>query len=322
MFSAVIHGNEIMGAEVCLALLHTILKSYKTDDTLSRYITALEIWLVPVINVDGYEIATTLHPSWRKNARDNDGDGKFSLADGVDLNRNFDFNWQFSGSNDPSSRFYRGTAPLSESETRALSEFVAEHKFIFSVTYHSAESRVYYPWRREKQHTSEDSLLSVIANSIAQRIPCINQDYHYQAVRNIWEASYTTNYYYGKLGTIDFMIELGKYDHVYPQQILENIIAHNLNGAFYVLNRALGPGLTGVVTDAETGQPVYAEVRILEYDNATIAPRLTDAGTGRYRRVLLPGTYRILVIDTTKKSSKHVEVVVKPKGWTEVNIVL
>ena len=326
LFSAAIHGNEIMGAEVTLALLKDLLGKYRNqDEEVIRYIHDLEIWFVPVINVDGYVIATTLHPSWRKNARDNDGDGKWSPADGVDLNRNFDFNFAGSGSGDPASKFYRGPFPFSERETQVIADLVKKQKFLFSYTYHSAESRVYYPWRdtlgEREIYTPEDELLREMAQNIAGKIKCINEDYTYEAIRNTKKESYTTNYYYAEPGTIDFMIELGKYDHVYPQPALRRIMQHNLPAAYYLLKRSLGPGLTGIVTEEGTGRPLLAEVQILTYDDDEddIKPRTTDPRTGRFYRALLPGTYTVVVKAAGWADKRFDKVVVADSGWIELN---
>lgn len=189
LFSGAIHGHEIMSTEICMVLIQKLIENYNRHENITNYIKMLEIWFIPVINVDGYQIATRIDPLWRKNARDNDGDGKLSPADGVDLNRNFDYNWKTSGSDDPLSKYYRGRAPFSESETRALAQLVKDQKFVFSVTYHSAEARVYYPWRDGEsgnyKFAPQDDLLSGIANNIADRIKCINENYTYQAVRNV-----------------------------------------------------------------------------------------------------------------------------------------
>ena len=60
---------------------------------------------------------------WRKNLRDNDGDGRITAGDGVDLNRNFPTKWGYDNegsSPDAGSETYRGTGPASEPETQAL----------------------------------------------------------------------------------------------------------------------------------------------------------------------------------------------------------
>ncbi len=326
LFSAVIHGNEIMGAEICMTLLNNLMANYKNNKQITQFLDSLEIWFLPVINVDGHNIATHSDPLWRKNARDNNGDQNFSATDGVDLNRNFDYNWQTGGTSDLNSRYYRGPYPFSESETRVLAAFVEEQKFLFSVSYHSAEARIYYPWRTgdisNKLFSPEDKLLTKIAQGIAKRIKCINENFTYQAVRNTKSEAYTTNYYYGVLGTIDFMIEVGKYDYVYPKPVLNKIIKHNLAGVFYLLERALGPGLKGTVLNAETGAPVEAEIRILEYDTTDIKPRKNDPKTGRYYRALQPGIYRVLVSAEGKKTVLFSDVIIKDEGWSSLDVLL
>ncbi|UCH89765.1 MAG: hypothetical protein JSV49_03710 [Thermoplasmata archaeon] len=57
-----------------------------------------EIWVVPTLNPDGTAIDFKMQAegsgSWRKNARDNNGNGVFDPDfDGVDLNRNFPYYW-------------------------------------------------------------------------------------------------------------------------------------------------------------------------------------------------------------------------------------
>ena len=77
-----------------------------------------------IANPDGYDYTfTPENRLWRKNLRDNNGDGEITAIDGVDLNRNFPTRWAYDdeGSNrELSSETYRGTGPASEPETRAF----------------------------------------------------------------------------------------------------------------------------------------------------------------------------------------------------------
>ncbi|MCK5739613.1 hypothetical protein KAH55_10540, partial [bacterium] len=126
-FSGAIHADEIAGTEICMALINHLLENYGTDSTATHWVNANEIWVIPVINVDGHHVVThNIDPRWRKNTRDLNGNGKLDYpADGIDLNRNFDFNWAHGGSGDSASVRYRGEMPFSEGECRAVRNLAA-----------------------------------------------------------------------------------------------------------------------------------------------------------------------------------------------------
>lgn len=55
---------------------------------------------------------------------------------GVDTDRNWDYRWgEMDSSNDPCADNYAGPHPFSEPETRAVSEFLAEHRGQIKVTF-------------------------------------------------------------------------------------------------------------------------------------------------------------------------------------------
>lgn len=66
-------------------------------------------------------------------------------AAGVDLNRNFDAQWQrIDTTPAPSSANYRGPAPESEPETQALVAYTRKYPFSATVSYHATGSEIYY----------------------------------------------------------------------------------------------------------------------------------------------------------------------------------
>ena len=76
-------------------------------------------------NPDGYQYTFDHERLWRKNLRDNNGDGQTQVGDGVDPNRNFPnhFGYDEEGSSSvQSSDTYRGPAALSEPETGPWSD--------------------------------------------------------------------------------------------------------------------------------------------------------------------------------------------------------
>ncbi|NIA31118.1 MAG: hypothetical protein GWP06_14555, partial [Actinobacteria bacterium] len=103
LFSAGIHSDELPGVEICMTLMQYLLTRYSSDARVRHWVDANEIWFIPVINVDGHNVVTQgIDPRWRKNLRDNNQNGiLYEAGDGIDLNRNFDFNWAHGGSGDP-----------------------------------------------------------------------------------------------------------------------------------------------------------------------------------------------------------------------------
>ena len=64
---------------------------------------------------------------------------------GVDINRNFDALWENVNTvPEPSSEGYRGAAPGSEPETRALVNYTQSHDFDLTISYHATGSLIYW----------------------------------------------------------------------------------------------------------------------------------------------------------------------------------
>jgi hypothetical protein len=138
------HAREWLSADLVLRLAAHFAQSKET-------FAAREAWFVPVVNPDGYDQSFERgFRAWRKNTRDNDGDGKLTAQDGVDLNRNYDYRWGDAprASPDPASMEYRGRAPFSEPETRAIRDLMQRRRFAFAVAYHSFGSYLVYPAAR------------------------------------------------------------------------------------------------------------------------------------------------------------------------------
>ena len=142
LYSGAQHAREWITPEMVRRLTHHVIDNYGTDRTITGLVNHTELWFVPVANPDGYD--WTFEPGqrmWRKNLRDNNGDGQITGGDGIDLNRNFPTKWGYDNegsSPNPGSETYRGTAPASEPETQALDALMDRVGFEFQINYHSA----------------------------------------------------------------------------------------------------------------------------------------------------------------------------------------
>lgn len=117
-----IHGgyewNTVALANELIAHLQANLNIIPEDKTL---------YILPALNIDGYE-------------KDKGADGRAN-ANNVDINRNFDANWQANwyGKNCWAQRFITaGSEPGSEPETQALIKFVLDNQVESLISYHSA----------------------------------------------------------------------------------------------------------------------------------------------------------------------------------------
>ncbi len=186
------HAREWITPEMTRRLMHHYLDGYKTDKKIKKLVDSTELWFVLSANPDGYDY-TFQNPDnrlWRKNLRDNNGDGAITTGDGVDLNRNFAYKWGYDdegSSPNPTSQTYRGAAPGSEPETQALDAFQKRIGFTYGINYHSAAQLLLYGvgWQVATS-TPDDVLYEALAGTPEN--PAI-PGYHPQVSSEL----YTTN---------------------------------------------------------------------------------------------------------------------------------
>ena len=150
IYSATQHAREWIAPEIDRRLMIYYINGWlKNDKEIKKLLKSTELWFFPVMNPDGYQYTFTEgNRLWRKNLRDNDGDGQITLADGVDPNRNYPehFGYDEEGSSsNPSSQTYRGPSAASEPETRAMMRLLSLTKAEFQVNYHSNGRWLLYP---------------------------------------------------------------------------------------------------------------------------------------------------------------------------------
>ncbi|MYS09114.1 zinc carboxypeptidase [Streptomyces sp. SID6041] len=143
------HAREWITPEMTRRLMHHYLDGYGKDRRITRIVDSTELWFVLSANPDGYDFthADPANRQWRKNLRDNDGDGRTGSGDGVDLNRNFAYKWGYDNegsSPDPGDETFRGKGPMSEPETKAIDAFQKRIGFAYGINYHSAAQLLLY----------------------------------------------------------------------------------------------------------------------------------------------------------------------------------
>ncbi|MFB4266790.1 M14 family zinc carboxypeptidase [Nonomuraea sp. GTA35] len=191
LYSATQHAREWITPEMVRRLLHHFLDGYGSDAELTQLVNTTELWFLPVANPDGYDHTFTPgNRLWRKNLRDNDGDGQITSNDGVDPNRNFAYKWRYDDEGSSSlfsSQTYRGAAPQSEPETVAYDNLTRRVQFTYLINYHSAAMLLLYGISWQQATPAPDDLIfeALLGDDATPAVPTYDPD--------IGAELYTTN---------------------------------------------------------------------------------------------------------------------------------
>lgn len=169
------HAREWGGPDICINLLADLLEAWANNTGLTyggtsfsagqlqQILDSVELIVFPDINPDGRNYSQTVYAMWRKNR---------SGSGGVDLNRNYDFLWDFTvafapgalaagtlASNDPNNDLYHGTAPFSEAETRNVRWLFQQNPNISRfIDVHSYGGDILHPWGDDENQSVTQSM--------------------------------------------------------------------------------------------------------------------------------------------------------------------
>jgi len=237
LFTAAHHANEPLGVEICLYIVDYLCRNYQIDPEAKNWIDNSEIWIVPVVNPDGYQLVFNDRSRmiWRKNLRDNNNDGKFTPEiDGVDLNRNYDYNWGMDGDRFPNSSYYPGPFPFSEPETQTIRKLAMRERFVIHLDFHSAGEVVLYP-----SSNPLDEKVIQAAEQIARVIEKRCGRIHYSIAPLNDNVGQCSSWMYHELGVLSFTVEAG--DSYFPSaEQMKQLIEHNAEAVFWILNSITG----------------------------------------------------------------------------------
>ncbi|NIV92319.1 hypothetical protein GWN42_05825 [candidate division KSB1 bacterium] len=200
------HAREWIAVDVPFLLAKHLLEQYDSDAKIRTYVDNGQIWVIPLLNPDGHQFSVTTNRLWRKNRRDN-GDGSF----GVDLNRNYAFQWGGPGSSgDTFSEIYRGPQPFSEPETQVVRDFASQHDFRAMISYHNYSQLILYPWGYTSTPAQDETLLHDLAQTMSDSILDVHgETYIAQQSSDLYLASGdATDWLYGETRVPSYTIEL------------------------------------------------------------------------------------------------------------------
>jgi len=279
LYTSTMHGDEVTGYIFMLKLIDTLLSSYGVDSSLTAIVNSTDIWINPLANPDGTYAGgnNTVSGATRRNANH------------IDLNRNYP---------DPRA----GQHPdgnVWQPETNIFMNFADTMHFTMAANFHGGAELVNYPWDTWTKLTADDSWWRFVSREYADTAHFYNNYQGYFTQRNNGITN-GAQWYVITGGRQDFM---NYFEHCREVTIevssTKTIPEYQLPyywqwSAASIINylKQVNYGLRGVVTDKDTGTPLYAGVLISSHDKDS-SRVFTRLPFGDYYRLLDSGYYDV-----------------------------
>ncbi|NXE15489.1 CBPA2 Carboxypeptidase, partial [Lophotis ruficrista] len=195
-----IHSREWVTQASALWTAKKIASDYGKDPSITSLLNKMDIFLLAVLNPDGYVFTHTTNRMWRKTRSKNQG----SLCVGVDPNRNWDAGFGGPGaSNNPCSESYHGPRANSEVEVKSVVDFIKNHGNIQAfLTLHSYSQLLMYPYGYKCTGPADYAELDALGRAAASSIQSL-----YGTTFTV--GSICTTIYQASGGSIDWSYDYG-----------------------------------------------------------------------------------------------------------------
>ncbi|XP_062288158.1 carboxypeptidase O-like [Scomber scombrus] len=273
-----IHAREWISPAFCQWFVKEIVQSYKTNEKLKQMLQNLDIYVTPVINVDGY-IFTWANDStrlWRK-SRSLPPEG--SSCYGVDLNRNFNANWGTVGvSFDSCALTYCGKSAGSEPEAEAVMDFVGKmiDQTVLFLTIHSAGQLILLPYGHPEIYAPNYNELVSVGKKAAEEMKKVHgMNYTVGTSPQILYANSGSSRDWARLSGIPFsytfeLRDKGEFSHLLPEEQIQPACEEAYAGALsiitYVHNKAFNNSTlpnAAVITVSGVALKIWSTMMVL-----------------------------------------------------------
>jgi len=196
------HAREWIATMTATCVADRLVRRYASDPAIRAFVDRTELWVVPVVNPDGYQYSWSQDRYWRKNLRDRHG---------VDLNRNFSVAWGGPGSSGSKrSQSYRGEYAFSEPESAALRDLVRRERITMHVDFHAYGQLVLYPWDYTHAKAPDHDFYTALGDRVTSAIYAAHENpYKLMSGADLYPAAGTLqDWMYGDAHAISYTIEL------------------------------------------------------------------------------------------------------------------
>lgn len=194
------------------------------------------LYIVPMVNPDGVDIALNgldITNSYHRRLISMVGIHSFNNVwqanvNGVDINHNFNANWQMVVDR-PSPSKYGGECAESEPETRAVTEFVKKENFDMLLAFHSQGREIYYDF---------DGMVSENSLQTAKKMA---KESGYAVCVPEGSASFggCKDWFIKEFGKEGFTVEIGLGKNPLPMSMLDDVYDENAKIALCAMNECM-----------------------------------------------------------------------------------
>jgi len=303
-FDAEHHAREVMTPEVIVDIIETLVSNYATSSEIKGWVDSYETYLIPCVNPDS--VVAVFEEYWgiRKN------------ANGVDLNRNYPADWgnPDGSSSNPESETYRGPFPASEPEVQTLMAQVFRTRPAAGITFHSYSNILLYPYSSPGlTQTSQENYLQQVSEDMAS-VMTKDVGGAYVASHGLWydASGVTPDWMYRDAGTFCILVEVGDAMGGGLNGFHPNYAAYHdpqvagVRPGVMELYRYMGRGaICGHVTDADTGDPLEAEISVSGFDKNNSEIRRSEPLYGSYYYLWQDGNFTVTFEIEGYQSQSH-----------------
>eukprot|EP00919_Chromeraceae_sp_WS-2016_P070333 GHVR01166771.1.p1 GENE.GHVR01166771.1~~GHVR01166771.1.p1 ORF type:complete len:451 (-),score=93.68 GHVR01166771.1:569-1921(-) len=182
------HSCEPASITVTIHFIGTLLDNSYDGMLFERYlIKNRDLWVIPVVNVDGYIANEVLGVTTIRKNRLKTCDDPMNM--GVDLNRNYGTRWAHTPTNKCDPLEYPGQFPFSEPETASIRSLVEDRLFKAAVNFHSYGNF----WTHPNNWSKDRKLPDDVTDTIYREIGITLSPILFSNIWNIPHMEYTTN---------------------------------------------------------------------------------------------------------------------------------
>jgi|GEM_PF-1705286 murein tripeptide amidase MpaA len=243
-FNGCQHAREWVTVMATTYFADQLAQQYTSDSFTETLLDLVDVYIVPIVNPDGYVYTHTTDRYWRKNRQPNAN----SSCVGTDLNRNWDADWNGGESTSTSecSDVYVGTSAFSATESIVLKNYMESIPNLKGhLDIHSYSALVLGPWGYSNTETPDHAEIVSLGNAMNDAITNTN-NYPFifgvgDADGAIYLASGTMpDWSYDGLGALGYTFELrpnsssgGGFE--LPESQILDACAENYNGAMEMI---------------------------------------------------------------------------------------